>query len=313
MFNLKKLIIFFFVTIFTTLVNARELKYIYSDIALFYKVFDQVVKLKDKQAKIELIQKGYIDSGTKELRIFVRRKKLTAERYLKEIELHRSYFEEIRPNAKYIEDFEKRAKAIIANFKTIYPQFKPPTVVFLMGCFTAGGTAMGKKLFISMEMNCKNEDSDISKFSNWLQAVLNSVSNLPSIFTHELVHTQQKVSFGMFRLLGNAIQEGAADFVSCELLGIQMKTKYFQYGLQNEKALWQEFKKEMRGKDKSNWLYQGNRSKNRPADLGYFIGYKICESFYKKMNDPKKAFRKIIRLKKYRRFLRKSGYELKWK
>lgn len=37
----------------------------------------------------------------------------------------------------------------------------------------------------------------------------------------------------------------------------------------------------MNAVDTSNWLYQGDKAKDKPADLGYYIGYEICESYYK--------------------------------
>jgi uncharacterized protein YjaZ len=64
----------------------------------------------------------------------------------------------------------------------------------------------------------------------------------------------------------------------------------------------------MHGSDLSRWLFQGDRSTDRPADLGYYIGYKICEAFYRRAPDKSEAIRQIIRLTDAEAFLQESGY-----
>jgi uncharacterized protein YjaZ len=64
-----------------------------------------------------------------------------------------------------------------------------------------------------------------------------------------------------------------------------------------------------------NWMpriYNGNNSKTRPADLGYYIGYKICESYYRQAKDKKQAVREILETKAFTAFLQESGYAAKF-
>ena len=74
----------------------------------------------------------------------------------------------------------------------------------------------------------------------------------------------------------------------------------------------QEFEKEMNGDDISNWLYQGDEAKDKPADLGYYIGYKIAESFYKNSKDKKQAVKDILNVKDFAKFLKDSKYAEKF-
>jgi len=57
-----------------------------------------------------------------------------------------------------------------------------------------------------------------------------------------------------------------------------------------------------------NWLYNGNESKNRPPDLGYFIGYKIAKMYYDKSNDKQKALQDLLNKGKYESIFKKSKY-----
>jgi uncharacterized protein YjaZ len=136
---------------------------------------------------------------------------------------------------------------------------------------------------------------------------------------HEAVHIQQPDNMRYFSrrisngLLMQSIKEGAADFITSLIINEITNTTLHKYGNINEQVLWEEFQQEMFDNDLSRWLYQGNQSKFRPADLGYYIGFKICESYYHNHQDKSKAIKEIITVKNYRKFLKKSKYGEKYK
>jgi len=90
--------------------------------------------------------------------------------------------------------------------------------------------------------------------------------------------------------------------------GTSINGKMYTYGYAHEKEIWEAFSKEMYGKEYKKWLYNGSSSKERPADLGYFIGYRICEAYYNQAEDKEKALHTILKTNNYRSFLKKSGY-----
>jgi hypothetical protein len=63
----------------------------------------------------------------------------------------------------------------------------------------------------------------------------------------------------------------------------------------------------MNGTDASNWLYQGDRSKDRPADLGYFTGARICGAYYKNAADKRRAARDIFAMPSASAFSRRAA------
>ena len=73
----------------------------------------------------------------------------------------------------------------------------------------------------------------------------------------------------------------------------------------------------MLGQETKNWLYNGNDAPNGNADLGYFIGYEICKSYYNNSKNKKQALKEIIELEYTKenviKFLEKSKYSEKWK
>jgi hypothetical protein len=64
----------------------------------------------------------------------------------------------------------------------------------------------------------------------------------------------------------------------------------------------------MNGTDAGNWLYQGDRSKDRPADLGYFMGARICAAYHRNAADKRRAVRDIFAMPSPSAFLARSGY-----
>jgi uncharacterized protein YjaZ len=132
------------------------------------------------------------------------------------------------------------------------------------------------------------------------------IDYIDEVVAHELIHFQQNYAADN-TLLAQTIREGSADFI-CELIaGAHNNTKIHAYGNAHTKELWGEFVKEMNGTDKSNWLY-GQERESRPKDLGYWMGYKIAESYYRKMEDKSKAIDDILNIQDFNEFLKKSGY-----
>jgi hypothetical protein len=50
----------------------------------------------------------------------------------------------------------------------------------------------------------------------------------------------------------------------------------------------------------------------RPPDLGYFMGYKISESYYKNARDKRQAIKDILEINDFDKFLKQSKYHLKF-
>jgi uncharacterized protein YjaZ len=135
---------------------------------------------------------------------------------------------------------------------------------------------------------------------------------------HELAHTQQRYPWwGMITggptflrgtLLRQSLVEGTADVVA-EVL---MKTpKHNAYGEKYEAELWAEFQRVMHGRDYRGWLYNGREPRSppdRPADLGYWMGYRIARAYYDQQPDKARALRDMLTIRDFDAFLTASGY-----
>lgn len=105
------------------------------------------------------------------------------------------------------------------------------------------------------------------------------------------------------------MKEGSADFIGELISGKHINKLAFKYGSKNEKQLCSEFVEIMDDLNYHGWLYGSKgKEKGRPNDLGYWIGYKICDSYYKNNNNKKEAIRDILNIQNFHDFLIKSEY-----
>lgn len=75
------------------------------------------------------------------------------------------------------------------------------------------------------------------------------------------------------------------------------------------KELWATLKSKLCNTNTDNVLYNRETVKNKPADLGYYIGYKITKAYYDQAADKKQAIIDILEMNDPIHFLEASGYE----
>ncbi|MCG3118974.1 MAG: hypothetical protein ALAOOOJD_01270 [bacterium] len=62
----------------------------------------------------------------------------------------------------------------------------------------------------------------------------------------------------------------------------------------------------MLGKDFAGWYDSG--PDGHPKDLGYWMGYKITEAFYRRAQNRREAIKQILEIADFEAFLQASGY-----
>ncbi len=278
-----------------------------SDIDLFWKAYDKAKPEND----LIVYRDEYLRKGSVGLKEFERSRIGSVCELVYTIAKHPSYYRRLREHTSLIPGYEPKIRAALYKLQELYPDAVFPPVYFVIGRMSSGGTLTDKGLLIGSEMYGMDSETDLSELDAWHRAVLGGVERVPFIVAHELIHYQQARPSDR-TLLSAAIREGGADFVGELISGGQINPHLHEYGNPREAELWQRFETEMEGTDYSNWLYEGDRAKDRPADLGYYMGYKIVESYYMKAADKKLAVREILESTDSRKFLEASGYKQKF-
>ncbi|MEJ7658844.1 MAG: DUF2268 domain-containing putative Zn-dependent protease [Hymenobacter sp.] len=199
-------------------------------------------------------------------------------------------------------------RAGFVKLKEIYPAARFPNVYFVIGRWNSGGTASDNGMLIGADMQCQAPGVALAELSLWERSNFGSLAGLPGLVAHEQIHYIQKPSNDP-SLLHGAILEGMADFMAELTTGQNPNARLQAYGRPHEKEIWADFTKEMKGEKWNNWI--GNATQEtaeKPADLGYFVGYQICRSYYEELPDKKQAVRDILNISDYPAFLAKSRY-----
>lgn len=281
------------------------------DITHFWEAYDSLATSKDSVATF---QRLYIDRATPGFIAFIKARDFTAKEYVVLIKRYPKFWISIRPNTERIANRKHEVEEVFKRFKILYPDFKAPKVCFAIGGLRTGGTTTSDLILIGSEIASADSTTNKIEFTGWLQYVIGNTGDIVAMVAHEAVHTQQPKNLAFIKgqmnhkLLSQSLHEGAADFIGMQITGFVINKTQYAYGIDHEAALWKEFQPQMLDNDYSVWLYNGNQSSERPADLGYFMGARICESYFNRSTDKEKAIREIIRMKNNKKFLKRSGY-----
>lgn len=273
------------------------------DIDHFWRAYDKA----GPNDACSVFQEEYIDKGSIGLRDFVQLRIESACSLANWVARHPFYYASIRPITQRVSSFTPQMRQSFRKLKELYPAAVFPNVYFVVGRMNSGGTTSYNGLLIGVEMYGRTPDMPISELTNWHKAILLSMDKLPGVVAHELVHFQQNEPKSG-PLLAQSIYEGSADFVGELISGQYTSTVAYEYGEKHERELWAKFRQMMHGLDASDWLYNGDNAKDRPADLGYYIGFKIAQAYYAKAADKTAAIRDILQTTDYDHLLTASGY-----
>jgi hypothetical protein len=220
----------------------------------------------------------------------------------------RTYYESIRGVSAQLHRFRPRIHSAAQKLKELYDPSIFPPVTFCIGMFSAFGTPDGGAgQLIGAEFLCDINRADTSSLSKWERSVIVDSAGITAIIIHELVHVQQSTTASSTRL-ARCINEGAADFITQLVAGYHLNEKIHAYGDAHEQELWKQFREGMNSDNVDEWLYNGQSATGKPADLGYYVGYKICEAYYNKTAEKKKAIFDILHIADFEQFLERSGY-----
>lgn len=277
-----------------------------ADLAHFWAALDAAA-----EAGVNLqssLQTGYLDVGSPGLQAFNTMRIGGAEQLAATIRRRPGYYAALREPSGKLESYRPQMLRSFAQLQSLYPPAVFPDVYFVIGSMTSAGTLTESMLLIGVDMHGRNPQAPLDELGDWERAVIKGIDEIPYIVAHELVHFQQRYPTDDQRLLAHAIKEGAADFIAELIAGRHINGHLHVYGNPRERVLWQEFVAEMHTAQYSNWLYQGAAAKGRPADLGYYVGYRICAAYYASAADKQQAVSDILNIDDFDRFLSDSGY-----
>lgn len=327
-YNIFKLSFFFFILAGSTLFaqlppqSTQDPKICFGDIDLFYNAFDLIRQTSSGEEHRRILKEEFIDKSSPVLRKYFDSTYVDVNQvvddYLSVISKYGKFYESIRESTAGVKNREKEIIQIYKNYQNIYEGGTLADISFAIGFFGNGGRDVENGCYIGCEIMCVDlQKADFSEFEPdfWLikDSLFSSPDKINYIAAHELMNTQQKMAVS--NLLSLSLLEGGADFLGEIISGDHINRKIHEKVITEEENIWNAFKTEMYTQNFNNWLYNAKGSFNGryPRDMGYYIGYKICENYYRNASDKREAFKVIIEMENAEEFLALSGYEEKFK
>ena len=245
---------------------------------------------------------GYLDPGTPGVKLFTPHRIQNADNLARAVarrgDDYRRAIERCLPAARAMAADAERSIARIGELlgrSDVAPAF------VLFGAGNSGGTAGPEGLALGLEVVCR----DVASME---EAQL----KLRGFVLHEMTHVHQarvQTPPPADTLLRQILVEGFADFVMEQASAGRERADAARerHGLAHEAALWREIQPDLpREIGQSTWLYRP--AAGRPADMGYWIGKRICEAYVARAADKPAAMRALLELRDPAQILRDSGY-----
>ncbi|PWK77507.1 putative Zn-dependent protease DUF2268 [Mucilaginibacter oryzae] len=297
-----------------------------SDIDLFWEVYDKVIAIPDSVTAVQLIQHEYIDKGSEALSAIKNFNFFESRDLYKLIKDKHEYLNSIRKATLSVKADSAKYLAIFDNFKKTYNNYSYPKIRFTMGAMLIGGFNKGdNSIVIGTEIATGTRKSKIESLNPYFKMIVSDNQSIEFLVAHELAHTQQNPGYlENMNLLSLCLMEGSADFIADFLLNRKNTMPYTIYGRKHAKTLKKLFIEHIQSDNQSdkqfifnNWLYNAKlfisgAISTRP-DLGYYIGYEICKSYYRQAGNKKKAIADILNINyddknSVTKFYGKSGF-----
>lgn len=265
-----------------------------SDVARFYRVYDAAAG----HPTAEDLQHLYLDPGSDGLHQLARLRNVTGASIAAAIAAHPATYENARKCMVVLPRVRARLVVALARLKRLYPEasFPPITIAVSrtkpVGMTDAGGVRIGlEALCATAYLNPNLEDRFVH------------------VIAHEYGHIQQNQALANDEhpnVLEASIIEGGGEFTAELISGQVGNLAPGRLARGHEKEIETRFLADRDKTDLSAWLYNGTN--DRPADLGYWIGYRIVKSYYLHAKDKRAALRAIFRMSDPKAFLARSGW-----
>lgn len=272
--------------------------FVSADIANFWEAYAKITSTQDTTLQAKYLQELYIGKASPGLEALIQVRNYTPKEFLERINQHPKFWASIKPNILNTQAYTAEIEADIQKLQQAYPGLKPATIYFTVGAFRTNGTIHEDKVLIGTELAVADGETIISELPEWRQPFYQEydpLNNLALLCAHEYIHTQQKEI--VHNLLSMCLYEGVAEFVSCQVTGKPSSSPAIAFGKANEDRVVQKFVSDLfLMSNNYNWLWGQNRNELQVRDLGYYIGYEICERYYQESKDKKQAVKELIEL-----------------
>src|SRR6185312_16291384 len=289
----------------TTTTDPAKAEVVTTDVAHFWQAFDDAAQVPDAK-RVEIYREEYFDRASQGLKDFDAQRHVTPESLAAHVEGHRAEYATLRP---YIDEVVEQKPAIQAGFRklaSLHPGIELPAhVYFVVGPQHGAGMNSPHGIILAADVFA-TPPGTLYQYTRVTPAYV------PFSAVHETIHFNQAYETGdNSTLLQQVINEGTADFIASLVIqqpDVRQMTDRWRYGCPREQALHARFVKEQDKVETSPWLFDHHPAAGWPPDMGYWLGYRIAQTYYHRAADKHAALTALLQVTDFRKLLAASGY-----
>lgn len=292
----------------TTTTDPDKADVITADVAHFWQAFDDAAKAPPAH-RLEIYRREYFDRASQGLENFDNQRHVTPESFTTHVEQHRAEYAKLRPYIEQVVDQKPVIQAAFRKLAALYPGIKLPLhVYFVIGPQHGAGMNSPNGIILAADVFATPPGTpyDYTRVT---------AAYVPFSAVHETIHFNQAYETGdQSTLLQQVINEGTADFIASLVVqqpDVRQMTDRWRYGCLHEQALHARFLKEKDQVRTSPWLFDHHPATGWPPDMGYWLGYRIAQTYYDHTVDKHQALTALLQVTDFQSLLAASGYPAK--
>jgi hypothetical protein len=279
-----------------------------TDVDHFWQAFDDAAKAPSAQ-RTGIYRKKYFDVASRGLEDYATFRHVTAESLGGHVEENRDDYAKLRPYINQVVDQRPVIQAAFRRLSALDPGVKfPAHVYFVVGPQRGAGMNSANGIILAADMFATPPGTPYSYTKV-------SPGYVPFSAVHETIHFNQAYETNdTSTLLQQVINEGTADFIASLVLqepDVRQMTDRWQYGCPREAEFYARFLKDRDQVETSPWMFDHNPATGWPPDMGYWLGYRIAQTYYRSAPDKRAALRALLDVTDFKVLLETSGYPAK--
>lgn len=268
-------------------------------------------------ADAEMAIAAYLDAASPGLAGYAARYQTEASSIAEQYARRPVYYGGLPELEAYLTGRQGEIDAALARLAELAPIGQPVDSYFFVADQTAGGTPVmmqtetGSRpvVAIAVDMIAMAPDTDMTEFPTGTGGRARA-ADLPQVVVHENAHVLQMFAQGgieNFRsiysaeggsMMAVAVREGCAEYVTYLASGWRLGDRHL-YGEANEAQLWQAFSAIADAPPFSVPGWFGGTHADHPdypPQIGYWVGFKVCEYHHLNATDPAAAIADLFTL-----------------
>lgn len=268
------------------------------DVARFYALYEET----GGRPAAARIQRDYLDRASEGLRHLTQVRNVNAENIARAVETDPQLYANARSCLSALPRMRARLEGTFEALLDIYPQAeRPPVTILISRGRPLAIAGPGHGVQIALEAMCS------PMAERFFAADIDD--RFVSVIAHEYVHVQQAPAFAEIEnptVLERSLAEGVAEFVGELISGAAANTAVHASVRGRETEIETRFAADADKTELSDWV--DNTTADNVGQLGYWVGYRIAQSYYHHATDKRAAVREMIELTDARAFLTNSRW-----